>query len=314
MKRLTILRHAKSSWEDREPRRFRPAAERARAGRRRGAWAARSSERRHALRLRAREPGGAGARDDRRRAASITSSTAPIHFEPRIYMARVADLARADRATCRTNDRGVLLVGHNTRAGAAGRQACDATTTTACAGASRRNSRPRRWRRSSSDRSWKDVQPERGELVELIYRRARTRLRARRQPVAQRDQPEHVDPTGPMQARPSAAVAAASRRRMAASTRALLVAQQLLHAADGIAFLVEQAVDAPRELDVGGPVIAAVAGALHRPQLREARFPIAQDMLGDAKLLRQFADRLEERRDLSLRPPPTLSPSRSGRA
>ena len=80
---------------------------------------------------------------------------------------------------------------------------------------------------------------------------------------------------------------------LAASARLVLVAEQFLDAADGIAFLVEQAVDAPRELDVGRPVIAAVAGALHRPQLRKARFPIAQDMLGDAELARQFADRLK---------------------
>ncbi len=67
---------------------------------------------------------------------------------------------------------------------------------------------------------------------------------------------------------------------------AFATAQQLLHAADGIAFIVEQPMDLARKLDIGGPVIAAVAGALQRPQLREFGFPIAQDVLRDAELLR----------------------------
>lgn len=70
------------------------------------------------------------------------------------------------------------------------------------------------------------------------------------------------------------------------------VAQQLLYAAHGIAFLVEQAVDSMRELDVGRTVIAPVPGALHRLQLGELRLPVTQDVLSDAQLLRQFADRL----------------------
>ena len=44
------------------------------------------------------------------------------------------------------------------------------------------------------------------------------------------------------------------------------------------------------KLHVGWAIIAPVAGALHRAQLREARFPIAKDVLGDSQLLRQFAD------------------------
>ena len=42
-----------------------------------------------------------------------------------------------------------------------------------------------------------------------------------------------------------------------------------------------------------GPVIAAVAGALQRPQLREAGLPIAQDVLRDAELGGKLADRPE---------------------
>jgi hypothetical protein len=68
------------------------------------------------------------------------------------------------------------------------------------------------------------------------------------------------------------------------------VPQQLLHATDGIALLIEEAVDLADEFDVGRPVISTIAGALHRLQLWEAGLPVAQDMLGDAELLRQFAN------------------------
>src|SRR5437762_1648271 len=48
--------------------------------------------------------------------------------------------------------------------------------------------------------------------------------------------------------------------------------------------------DAPRKLDVRRPIIAPVAGPLHGLELRKARFPIAQDVLGHAQFLRQLAD------------------------
>ena len=103
--------------------------------------------------------------------------------------------------------------------------------------------------------------------------------------------------------------------RSALIVRLAAFAQQLLHAADRVAFLVEQAVDSPRELDIGRAVIAAVAGALHRPQLREARFPIAQDVLGDAQLLRQFANRQKSAGILLSGGRPSREPyRRSGRA
>ena len=51
-----------------------------------------------------------------------------------------------------------------------------------------------------------------------------------------------------------------------------------------------------RKFDVRRPIVAAVARALQRLQLRELRFPIAQDMLGDPELNREFADRLESAR------------------
>ena len=67
--------------------------------------------------------------------------------------------------------------------------------------------------------------------------------------------------------------------------------QHLLHALYGISLLVQQVVDSAHERDVRGAVVTPIARPLHRLQLRKARFPIAQDMLGDAELLRQFTNR-----------------------
>ena len=51
--------------------------------------------------------------------------------------------------------------------------------------------------------------------------------------------------------------------------------------------------DAPVVRDFDRPIIAPVAGALQRPQLREARLPVAQDMLRNAEVAGEFADRPE---------------------
>ena len=85
--------------------------------------------------------------------------------------------------------------------------------------------------------------------------------------VAQGDQAEHVDarllrlgsPAGGADGVmiPVTAVTKSDRLR-------LLVTEQLLDAADSISFLVQKAVDPSREVDVGGPIVAAVAGTLHR--------------------------------------------------
>ena len=76
------------------------------------------------------------------------------------------------------------------------------------------------------------------------------------------------------------------------------LAKQLLDPADRVTFFVQKTVDPPGQLNVVGPIIAAVAGALQRPQLRELGLPIAKDVLGDPELLRQLADRLEGARSL----------------
>src|ERR1044072_9579315 len=81
----------------------------------------------------------------------------------------------------------------------------------------------------------------------------------------------------------------------------IALAQQLLDAADRIAFLVQKAVDALGQSDVVGPIVAAVAGALQRLQLREARLPIAQYVLGHAEIGGKLTDRPEGEVALALR-------------
>jgi len=69
------------------------------------------------------------------------------------------------------------------------------------------------------------------------------------------------------------------RRRGVAS-----FAKQLLDATDGVAFDAEKAMDTARECDIRRAIVAAIAGALQRPQARKFRFPVTQDVLGNAKL------------------------------
>src|SRR3546814_18569163 len=52
-------------------------------------------------------------------------------------------------------------------------------------------------------------------------------------------------------------------------------------------------VDPAHQRDIAGAVIAPLAGALERPQLGKARFPIAQDVLRQPRLARQLPDRAE---------------------
>ena len=49
--------------------------------------------------------------------------------------------------------------------------------------------------------------------------------------------------------------------------------------------------DRSRKIHVRGSIVTPIAGTLQRPKLRELRFPIAQDVLRDAELLRQLTDR-----------------------
>ena len=69
-----------------------------------------------------------------------------------------------------------------------------------------------------------------------------------------------------------------------------LLAQDALHAADGVALAVEQMADAAQQIDVVGPVIAPPAAALHRLDVAEAAFPETQHVLRQIEFVRHFAD------------------------
>ena len=69
-----------------------------------------------------------------------------------------------------------------------------------------------------------------------------------------------------------------------------LLAQDSLHAADGVALAVKQMADAAQQIDVVGPVIAPAAAALHRLDVAKARLPEAQHVLGQIELVRRFTD------------------------
>src|SRR5436190_17044975 len=51
--------------------------------------------------------------------------------------------------------------------------------------------------------------------------------------------------------------------------------------------------DAAKQVDIVRPVIAPAAAAFHRPDLRETRFPEAQDVLRHVEVLGYFADGTE---------------------
>src|SRR5712671_1402486 len=76
--------------------------------------------------------------------------------------------------------------------------------------------------------------------------------------------------------------------------RLLLVAQRVVktiaRAADGEAFLVQQLADAADQQHFVVLVIAPVAAALDRLQLRELLFPVAQDVRLHSAQLAHFAD------------------------
>ncbi|CDX31595.1 hypothetical protein MPLDJ20_140340 [Mesorhizobium plurifarium] len=72
-----------------------------------------------------------------------------------------------------------------------------------------------------------------------------------------------------------------------------VLAQQLLHAFDRIALIVEHMPDALDQLNVLRPVVAPAAAALHRLDLGEARLPETQHVLRQVEVFRDFADGAE---------------------
>src|SRR6185312_5421787 len=69
-----------------------------------------------------------------------------------------------------------------------------------------------------------------------------------------------------------------------------LLAQDALHAADGVTLAVEQMADATQQLDVIRPIIATAAAPLHRIDIAEARLPETQYVLRQIELVRNLAD------------------------
>lgn len=166
MKRLTVLRHAKSSWKDREIDDFdRPLNGRGRKAARR--IGREISERGIHFDFVLASP-AARVRQTIDRVTEHHPLKAPMHFEPRIYMARVAELIELVRAVP-DDMRSVLLVGHNTSAERLvaklsvdddrgfRRRVEEKFPTAALAGI------------ELAIDKWGDLQPECGRIVELIY-------------------------------------------------------------------------------------------------------------------------------------------------
>jgi phosphohistidine phosphatase len=166
MKRLTVLRHAKSSWKDRELDDFdRPLNGRGRKAARR--MGREISERGMHFDFVLASP-AARVRETIDGVSEHCRLNAPMHFEPRIYMARVAELIELIRAIP-DGANSALLVGHNTSAerlvaklsadddtGLRGRVE-EKFPTAALAAIEMPIER------------WKDLEPECGQLVALIY-------------------------------------------------------------------------------------------------------------------------------------------------
>lgn len=113
MKRLTVLRHAKSSWKDRELDDFdRPLNGRGRKAARRVGREIDDRGLRFDLVL---ASPAARVRETLDGVQQHYRLEAPIRFEPRIYMARVAELLELIRALPDEAE-SALLVGHNTSA------------------------------------------------------------------------------------------------------------------------------------------------------------------------------------------------------
>lgn len=66
--------------------------------------------------------------------------------------------------------------------------------------------------------------------------------------------------------------------------------QQFLNTLDSVTIDIEKVSDAPQKLHIIGAVITPPATTLHRPDLREFRFPEPQDMLRQIKLIGHLAD------------------------
>ena len=91
----------------------------------------------------------------------------------------------------------------------------------------------------------------------------------------------------------SAAPSPAPRAALLTRPGRALLAQQLLHPFDRVAFAVEKLLDRAQEFDVVGPIVAPAAAALERLDLRKSCFPEAQHVLRQLHVFGDFADRAE---------------------
>jgi phosphohistidine phosphatase len=166
MKRLTVLRHAKSSWKDRELDDFdRPLNGRGRRAARR--MGQEISERGMHFDFILASP-AARVRETIEGVSEHHRLNAPMHFEPRIYMARVAELIELIQAIP-DQARSALLVGHNTSA-----ERLVAKLATDDERGLRRRVEEKFPTAALATielpiESWSKIEPECGRIVELIY-------------------------------------------------------------------------------------------------------------------------------------------------
>jgi phosphohistidine phosphatase len=166
MKRLSVLRHAKSSWKERELDDFdRPLNGRGQSAARR--MGREMSDRGMQFDFILASP-AVRVRETIEGVGEELELAAPIRFEPRIYMARVAELIELI-ATIPDAATNALLVGHNTSA---------ERLVIKLANDDERGLRKRVEEKFPTAAlavidlpiaSWHDLQPESGRLVELIY-------------------------------------------------------------------------------------------------------------------------------------------------
>ena len=69
-----------------------------------------------------------------------------------------------------------------------------------------------------------------------------------------------------------------------------LLAQDALHAADGVALAVQEMANAAQKIDVVGTIIAPPAAALHRLDVAETAFPKSQHVLRQIEFVCHFTD------------------------
>ena len=103
---------------------------------------------------------------------------------------------------------------------------------------------------------------------------------------------------------PNEATAEPSASRWTDSDAVFL--EDALHPADGVALAVQQAADAPEQVDIIGAVVAPAAAALHRLDLGEPRLPEPQDVLGNVEIVGDLADGSERIRRLVQMPAPVM--------